>query len=201
MKFTEKNRYYDARKEIKKLAARARRGNKSAFKELKSLAQSTFSEANKRMRILERRGRNYYAYDLARHYLDNARDKTIYAFEKGDTIQDIEKTAMSAAKFIQSESSTLQGQLRIERDRLKSIKERYGFKGNTSKLCEFMSTELFQQYVQFDSEATFMLAEEALYKQKLTMQDLDDAWEKFQAGEGDLTDVWRNWGDIEPFDF
>ena len=33
------------------------------------------------------------------------------------------------------------------------------------------------------------------------MQDLDDAWEKFQAGEGDLTDVWRNWGDIEPFDF
>lgn len=195
-------RYYDYRDDIMKLNRRARRGNISAMKELEKLNRDLSSEANRRLRLLEKRGRDYYAYDIATQFTQSAYGTSRYNTRRKQTQAEIFKNAMSAAKFLQSESSTLSGQQRIEKSRYEALLKnpRINLKGiSRKKLSQFMQTELFKEYVSFNSEDAFNLAEEALYKNKASLEELEEAWNEYERGETDLFGVWESWAGIDPF--
>lgn len=196
------NKYYDYRDDLLKLYKESRRGNAQSEKGFRELYRKIATEANKRMASLERAGRDYFAYDRAASVAQKSSGKNRFRVVKSQSIDEVYQYAMSAAKFLTQKTSLVSGHREIEKSRYEALKKNpnIDLSGlSRRKLSAFMQTELFREYVKFDSEAAFNLAEEALYKKKATLEDLEEAWEDFERGETDIFGVWENWAGIDPF--
>lgn len=94
--------------------------------------------ANKRLKRLEETGYDYYAYDIAKHYIKYALDGVEYYSTKGiDTKFELSRLERSVDTFLESKSSTVRGQRAIERARIKVFEEK-GLIGTYEQKKEFL---------------------------------------------------------------
>lgn len=112
--------------EIKKLQVRAIRGNQEAQQSLIRVSDNIAKLVNQRLRELERRGYDYYAYNTPIHFTQTMYDSNRFA--KSKTL-DYDWYMMGTQsqigwKFLQMRSSTVQGMKEIEEERYQSFIDR-----------------------------------------------------------------------------
>lgn len=107
---------------------------------MKSLASKELRlkvrRANQRLHSLERSGYNYYAYDIAKHYIDNVLETKYYSV-RGLSKFELRRLERSIDQFLESKSSTVRGQKAIEAARIKVFEEK-GLKGTREQKVEFL---------------------------------------------------------------
>lgn len=99
--------------------------------------QRNVSIANKRLKRLEDTGYDYYAYDVAKHYIDNNLSTKYYS-TRGLSDSELVQLSKSVERFLSSKSSTVRGQRKIERERMKFFEKKKDLKGTYEEKKDFL---------------------------------------------------------------
>lgn len=94
-------------------------------------------KANSRLRRLEKSGYDYYAYDIAKHYINTQLGTQYYSIRNIEDKYDLRLLKMSLKRFLSSVSSTVSGQKKLEKKRLKAFEEK-GLTGTREEKIEFL---------------------------------------------------------------
>lgn len=95
--------------------------------------------ANSRLKRLEKSGYDYYAYDIAKHFIDTVQGTKYYSLsgiDFGDKYS-VRVLEMSLDRFLSSKSSTVTGQRAIENERLAAFESK-GLTGTREEKVEFI---------------------------------------------------------------
>lgn len=96
-------------------------------------------KANSRLARLEKAGYDYYAYDIAKHFIDTVQGTKYYSLS-GIDLDDkysVRLLNMSLDRFLSSKTSTVSGARRIENERIESFREK-GLAGTREEAVEFL---------------------------------------------------------------
>lgn len=112
-------------KDVKKLEIHALRGEPEAQASLAALNDKVAREVNKRLRQLERRGYDYGGYNTPIHFTNTMYDSNRFAYSKqmDEDYMLMSTQTQIGLKFLNYESSTVEGQRAIEERRRQTFIE------------------------------------------------------------------------------
>ncbi len=93
--------------------------------------------ANNRLKRLEKTGYDYYAYDVAKHYIDSNLSTKYYS-TRGLSERELMQLEKSVNRFLKSKSSTVREQRKIERERMSFFEKEKGLKGAYKEKKDFL---------------------------------------------------------------
>lgn len=104
---------------------KADQGSQSALDVLLTYNRTQSARANARMKALEKSGYDYYAYDIAKTYVEQyGRERFSTSRKLLPTTKDLVNQLRVLNKFLSAESSTIKGQKRIEERRISEFSEK-----------------------------------------------------------------------------
>lgn len=197
--------------DIKKAQVRAARGDRAAQQDLIRMTDSVTKLVNQRLRDLERHGYTYYAYNNPIHFTE-----TMYEGRRFQTSKNIDYdwVMMSTQtqigwKFLQMESSTVQGMHDIEQRRYENFVEQglidpdemsrrrfrnflkwVGTNDDVNTMVEAWST----------SETMIEMMIDAYNRKGNTKKKMALAYNKFLSGKAGFTETMRGLG-INPTNY
>lgn len=124
---------------IRSLYADYKSGDWSVIDELRDINAILSKRANTRLSSLEEKGYDYYAYDIAVHYTQQKYGKRRFTTSKKilSDVDELYDNILEVNRFLRSESSTISGQKRIEKERIASFRD-MGLEINVGEERDFL---------------------------------------------------------------
>lgn len=124
---------------IRSLYADYKSGDWSVIDELRDINAILSKRANTRLSSLEEKGYDYYAYDTAVHYTQQKYGKRRFTTSKKilSDVDELYDNILEVNRFLRSESSTISGQKRIEKERIASFRD-MGLEINVGEERDFL---------------------------------------------------------------
>lgn len=190
-------------KRVKKLQVRATRGDAKAASLLSNLNDEVAIEVNKRLRALERRNYDFGAYNAPVHFTQTMYDTNRFQKSKSmDNDYELMSTQTQIGlKFLDAESSTVQGQRDIEDRRYQTfidmgiVEEGYSkrkFKGFLRFIGNEESNAVIESWS--TSEKMVEMLFDAYNKRRVSKATMLMRFREYLAGEKDLKETMKSMG-------
>lgn len=194
---------YKTPSEIRQTMRRAtskKRDSKKAGADLAKLHTRLGNIANKRMRELEKSGYAYYAYDRIQAAIkaNNPRAKRIDT-RHIRTPKDYYTELLDILTFLQSESSTVEGQKRIRERRLASFRSRPGFNisdEDADKFLDWLGSWSFNQMSELLGSDVVLGDMELLFQEGVGIDEILDMYDRVTSGVEEYEDAMERLGVI-----
>lgn len=137
---------------IRWLEKRAMKGDDTAYRELLNMNAKYAKRANTRLSALEDKHMDFYAYDRAFGYTATTYNKNRFTTSKKllEDAHGVSQNLREIRRFLNSESSTIGGQKKIQRKRVEAFKQQ-GFeipKGKETDFLRFLGSESVQGIIE-----------------------------------------------------
>lgn len=108
------------------------------------VSQALAKRANTRMKALESKGINYYAYENAKRFL-RGQDRNRYYEGKKLTPAQLDRQLKSLQKFLQAKTSTLRGLREVDNAKIEAFRAKGFDVKNPNDLFNFLSSNQFKR--------------------------------------------------------
>lgn len=173
-----------------------------ALTELQKISYRVADNANRRFKTFEKHGEKSPAYSIAKSFLAKS-GRTTFSKSKKMPIAEMRDNIIRGLKFLNAKTGTLKGYHEYEDMRLKSMEKRTGVTLNDENyhvFKEFLKTEIWQAYNEFDSKQS---AKDAInmINGGLTMEQIKTEWEKYENKvHQSILDVWEEYRKLAKLD-
>lgn len=181
--------------EIIKLSREAEKGNMQSYNKLLSYNQKLTSRANQRLRSLEKQTRSGNAYAKAITYTQKEYGSN--RFRKPKTISDLKISTFALENFLSQKTSTVRGIKEYEKRIIGGFREKGIYIPDDKKdiFFDFLDSGFFNEFKKYDSERAIEEIADAISNGR-TLDDLNEAYQKYQTGQQSLIESWEEWTEI-----
>ena len=181
--------------EIDKMYRRAAKGDQTALSELLRINRQLSRRANNRMSDLRKAGFETAALRRAEYYLQEsgAKGKGFRTGKKLD-LDTVTENLEQVSQFLNFQTSTISGERKRRADILNGLRD-YGININKKDEQQFLDFLESDAWSEFKYISSGRILEEAAEKISAgaSMQELKDAYERYQSGELDIFEAWDAW--------
>ena len=181
--------------EIDKMYRRAAKGDQTALSELLRINRQLSRRANNRMSDLRKAGFETAALRRAEYYLQESgvKGKGFRTGKKMD-LDTVTENLEQVSQFLNFQTSTISGERKRRADILNGLRD-YGInidKKDEQQFLDFLESDAWSEFKYISSGKILEEAAEKI-SAGASMQDLKDAYERYQSGELDIFEAWDAW--------
>lgn len=181
--------------EIDKMYRRAAKGDQTALSELLRINRQLSRRANNRMSDLRKAGFETAALRRAEYYLQESgvKGKGFRTGKKLD-LDTVTENLEQVSQFLNFQTSTISGERKRRADILNGLRD-YGInidKKDEQQFLDFLESDAWSEFKYISSGKILEEAAEKI-SAGASMQDLKDAYERYQSGELDIFEAWDAW--------
>lgn len=181
--------------DIDKMYRRAAKGDHTALSELLHINRQLSRRANNRMADLRKAGFDTPALRRAEYYLQESgvKGKGFRTGKKLD-LDTVTENLEQVSQFLNFQTSTISGERKRRAAILNGLRD-YGINIDKKDEQQFLSFLESDAWSEFKYISSGRILEEAAEKISAgaSMQDLKDAYERYQSGELDIFEAWDVW--------
>ena len=185
--------------EIDKMYRRAAKGDQTALSELLRINRQLSRRANNRMSDLRKAGFETAALRRAEYYLQESgvKGKGFRTGKKLD-LDTVTENLEQVSQFLNFQTSTISGERKRRADILNGLRD-CGInidKKDEQQFLDFLESDAWSEFKYISSGKILEEAAEKI-SAGASMQDLKDAYERYQSGELDIFEAWDAW-EVKP---
>lgn len=179
--------------EINELARSASRGDKSAEAKLREMNTKAVRQIRRRQQNEKKAGIVTPAMSALKTRNPNL------SLGKKIPVEQLREQLLSANRFFNSETSTVRGFRKWEKNEMNRLKER-GIELTTEEFRgpwrDFLNSDAFEEFKSFDSERALNEVWERI-KKGGDIQTLQERWEQYTRGDIGFLEIFDDWEDVE----
>lgn len=180
------------------LANEARKSEK-AYRKLVAETNKAVTEANKRLRELEKAGYQTQAYKKAQYYIKKGGERRSRyqrtRLKDNQPVGSVLYKAQQAKAFLELKTSTVQGYEQSLDESLDTITTRYGDIKNKELFKEYLKSDFFKRYVEGNSDEAFTFGIDNIENTDDLIK-LQDLYEQFEQGNLYIDDIVVDWKEL-----